>query len=127
MEQAALPFDDIPMVVIIVGREIFHRPGHEIGDHGIQRHAFASDQDAGLAGGAESALHSLFAHRLIKREGGVHFPDRAIGAHGQDPLTAAFLTVCNGIFDAGHAHVMQGCAIRLGGGDQIGFVAQQVV
>jgi hypothetical protein len=37
-------------------------PGHEIGDHGVQRHAVAGDQDAGLPRGAERGFQPALLH-----------------------------------------------------------------
>ena len=51
--QTALTFDVIPMVFIIVRCQIFNCARHKIGDDGIQRNAFARNQNACLTCGAE--------------------------------------------------------------------------
>ena len=127
VKEAALPFDQVPVVGVVVGRQPLDRPCHEIRDHGVQRHAFAGDQDAGLAGGAEAALHAAFPHLAVHAERGVHLADRTIGADGEAPLAGARLAIGDRVLDGRHAHVVQLAARRLGDSDQVGLVPQEVV
>ena len=39
MEQRALAFDHVPVIVIGVGAEHFGSAGDEVGDDGVERHA----------------------------------------------------------------------------------------
>ena len=127
VKQAALPLDQIPVVGVIIRREIFHRPGHEIGNHRIQWHAVAGDQNAGLASGTKRGLHAAFDHLGFHRHRRIHLANRAIRAHGQTALAGTFHPSGNRIANRGHAHVMQGAAIGLRGGHQITLIAQQVM
>ncbi len=127
VEEAPLPLDDVPVVGVVVGRQPLDRAGHEIGDHRVERHAVAGDQDAGLAGGAEARLHAALVHLALHREGGVHLADRAVGADRQAALAGPALAVGDGVLDHRHAHVEQLLAVLFRRRDQLGLVAQQVV
>ena len=63
MEERALALDQVPAVVVARRRELLDRAGDEIGDDGIDRHALAGDQDAGLAGRAEIGGDAPLAQR----------------------------------------------------------------
>ena len=127
MEQAALPFDDIPVIIVIVGGQILDRAGHEIRDHGIQRHTFAGDQNTGLARRAEAAFQPLLFHRRVQRQRGIHLADRTIGADRQHALAAAFDAIRNRVLHRRDTHIMQAAPVFLGGGHELWLVAQQVM
>ena len=88
VEQAALALDQVPVVGVVVRGQPLDRAGHEVGDHRVERHAAAGDQDAGLAGGAEGRGHAARPHLALHGERGVHLADRAVGAHGEQPPAA---------------------------------------
>ncbi len=125
--KAALPFDDIPVVVVVVRGQILDRTSHEIGNDRVQRDTVTRDQDARLTRGAERRFQTLFLHRAIEGETGVHLAHAAIGTNGQDALARPFFAVGDWIVHFGHSNVVQGPAIRLGHRNKIGLVPQQIV
>lgn len=84
------------MVVGRVGAEHFRRPGLEIRNHRVHRHAAAGDHDAGLAGGAKVGVDAAFAKGPVQRQRGIFLAERAIGADGEQPLAAALAPVADG-------------------------------
>ncbi len=111
--QAALPFDDVPMVIVIVWREIFDGARHKVSDNSIQRHAGTSDQNTCLPSGAECALHTFFAHGRIQRERGVHFTDGAVSAHRQHPLARSLFAIRDGVLHVRNPYIVQRLAVNL--------------
>ena len=127
VEEAALALDQVPVVGVVVGRQPLDRAGHEVGDHRVERHAVAGDEDAGLAGGAEGRGHAAGVHLPLHRERGVHLADRAVGADGEAAPAGAALAVGDRVAVRRHADVVQPAAVRHRRGDELRLVAQQVV
>src|ERR1700722_5489516 len=92
MEQRTLTFNHIPMLGGRRGTQDLSRPGLEIRNDGVYRHAAARDQDSRLAGGAKIRVESALRERARQREGGVFLAHRAIRAYCQQTFAAALRT-----------------------------------
>ena len=122
VKQAALPFDVVPMIGVIVRRQIFNSARHEVSDDRIKWNAAASDQNPCLTRGTERRFQPAFAHFRINGEAGVHFTNGAIGANGQTSLAGSLYAVGNGIGHGRDPHIVQLAAIGTRGVNQISFV-----
>ena len=129
MIEAALPLDMIPMVGVIVGRQILDRARHEVGNDGIQRHAAAGDQNAGLTCRAETWFLNPRACISASIDNPVYiFPAEQVGPdRPEHRLPVRLMPLAIGVSDRGDAHVMQRHSGDARGGNQIVFVTQQVV
>ncbi len=127
VKQTSLPLDVIPVILVVAGGQVFDGTGHEIGDHRIQRHAAAGDQDAGLARGAEGGFEAALLHLGIHGKAGIHLADRTIRAHGKAALAPALDTIGDGIGDRRNPHVEQRAPVHARRRHQVFFVAQKVV
>ena len=95
MEQGALPLDQIPVIIIIVRRQLLSDTGDEIGNHGINRDTGTVDQDTGLAGSAEIAFHAALFHFLVQRQGREHLADRTVGTNREQTQARTLLAVAD--------------------------------
>ena len=127
VEQAALPFNVIPVICIIVRCQVLNRAGHEISNHSIKRHATTGDQNTRLTCGAERRLHTTLAHFRIHAQTSVHLAHRAICADSQTTLTCALFAVSNRVSNRRDTYVEQRAAIHAGSGHQLVFVTQQIM
>ena len=107
MEERALAFDQIPAVVGARRRELLDRAGDEIGDDGIDRHALAGDQDAGLAGRPEIGGDAALAQAAGQRDRRDHLADRAIGADGEQAVARPRIALADRQADGRIADVEQ--------------------
>ena len=111
MEQRALALDDIPMLGVGVGRQPFGRARDEVGDDGIDRHAPAGDEDAGLPGGAEVRVEALRPHLPFERQGRVLLANGAVGADREQPLAPALRALAGFEAHARDAHIVELAAV----------------
>ena len=127
MEQRALSLDDVPVIGVVVRRQVFDRPRHEIGDHRVQRHSVAGHQDARLPGRPEARLHPARQHVPLHRQRRVHLAAGAVGADRQQAFAGPLLAVRDRILDRRDADIVQGRPRPLGGFDQVRLAVQQRV
>ena len=127
VEEAPLALDDVPVGRRVGRRERLDRAGHEVRDDGVERHAFAGDQDAGLARGAERRVAAAPGERGLDREARVHLADRAVGADCRAPQARARLAGRDRVLRPGHADIDQPPAPALGRIDELGPRGQPLV
>ena len=127
MKQAALAFDDIPVVFIVIRCEPLDRTRHEVGNHSIERNTPTRNQDACLACCAERRFHTAVLHLFVNAERRIHLADRAICTNSQETLAFARLTIGDGVFHFWNTHIMKHAARCFGDGHKISLLAQQVM
>jgi hypothetical protein len=93
MKERALPFNDVPTIVITAGREALDRAGQKIARNRIQGHAITGDKNTGLSGGPEVCQTTAAPEFPLDRKGGIHFANRAICSDRQETPTGAARTV----------------------------------
>ena len=127
MEKAALSLDVIPVVGVVVWRQMLDRSCHEVRDNGIKRYAASRDQDSCLACRTECRLHPSRPHFPVHGETRIHLANRAIGSDREATLACPLLSVCYRICDRRHAYVMERPIVPLRNLPQGVLITQQVV
>jgi hypothetical protein len=131
VQQRALAFHEDHVVACFVAlqHEALHFAGHEVAGDGVERGAFAEDEDAGLAGGHKPRLQTAAARFFLQLEGGGHFADVAVAAHHQADVGTGVEGVGAGNLKIGlsAAHVPNEAAVLEGHVGEFFIVAEEVV
>src|SRR5882672_4217655 len=114
MKERTLPFNDVPVIGIVVGRQPFGRACNEIRDDGIDRHARSRDEDPRLAGRTKGGANAPIVERPGNAERGIFLADGAVGAHGEQSPARALASRRDLELAIGIAHVEERAAVALG-------------
>src|SRR6476620_3425080 len=85
MDEAALPFDEHDIVVLILQDQLFGGSADEVSHNAIDRQSIAFDHAAGLTGGDEFGVVTALLHAIGHLDRNDHLADRTIVADGVHP------------------------------------------
>src|SRR4051794_12777765 len=89
MKYRSLAFHQIPVRGGRLRAEDLCSSRYEIRDDGVDGNTAAGDEDAGLSSSAEVSVQPAFAELPLQAQCGVFLAQRAICAHGQQPLAGS--------------------------------------
>ena len=115
----------VPVIIVIVRGQVFDRACHEVGNHRVQRHTAARDQDAGLAGRRKVDFMPRCASSASMARPYTFFRQNSQCPPRGNACPSRFDAIGNRIGHGGHTYVMQGAAMDCAAARRIVFVAQQ--